>query len=653
MKQAIYYFTNHDLEYIVEMLKEEYELIPLKGDVKIAAAQKNILLSTVHGIVLASAKKTSENFPFSEAHPQRCLIFVGKESDFENLPKNLVNIAYCLLPELPSKLVICKQLETASVYMQSRDVVENAKIRLEGQTQLMYELNRVGMALSAERNTERLLDMIVRKAREVTRSDAASLYLVEPDGRGGQQLRFKYTLNESLDIESRTQFQEFTMPVSYDSMAGFVAESGIPLNIEDVYQMPIEAPYIFNRSFDEKTGYRSKSMLVVPMFNALNYVIGVLQLINHKIATKVKINTPEAANRFVNPYPQDLVDLATSLASQAAVALENSLLYQNIKNLFEGFVSASVKAIEQRDPTTSGHSFRVADLTVGLGELVDKSDEKPFTWIKFSRDQLIEIRYASLLHDFGKVGVREEVLVKAKKLYPLQFELLRWRFDCYRRAVEQKYSERKIEYLLKKGQEDYLTNLGELDTSLLKELKRVDEMWSMVVKSNEPTILAEGSFEKLIEIADHSLLTFEGNTIPLLSEAEVRTLSIPKGSLNDEERREIEQHAYHTFVFLSQIPWVEEWKNIPRIAGYHHEKLNGRGYPSGVGAKEIPIQSRMMTISDIFDALTASDRPYKKAVPVDKALSIIESEVKLGQIDSDLFDLFVKSKIYESVLCKS
>jgi HD-GYP domain-containing protein (c-di-GMP phosphodiesterase class II) len=653
MKQAIYYFTNHDLEYIVEMLKEEYELIPLKGDVKIAAAQKNILLSTVHGIVLASAKKTSENFPFSEAHPQRCLIFVGKESDFENLPKNLVNIAYCLLPELPSKLVICKQLETASVYMQSRDVVENAKIRLEGQTQLMYELNRVGMALSAERNTERLLDMIVRKAREVTRSDAASLYLVEPDGRGGQQLRFKYTLNESLDIESRTQFQEFTMPVSYDSMAGFVAESGIPLNIEDVYQMPIEAPYIFNRSFDEKTGYRSKSMLVVPMFNALNYVIGVLQLINHKIATKVKINTPEAANRFVNPYPQDLVDLATSLASQAAVALENSLLYQNIKNLFEGFVSASVKAIEQRDPTTSGHSFRVADLTVGLGELVDKSDEKPFTWIKFSRDQLIEIRYASLLHDFGKVGVREEVLVKAKKLYPLQFELLRWRFDCYRRAVEQKYSERKIEYLLKKGQEDYLTNLGELDTSLLKELKRVDEMWSMVVKSNEPTILAEGSFEKLIEIADHSLLTFEGNTIPLLSEAEVRTLSIPKGSLNDEERREIEQHAYHTFVFLSQIPWVEEWKNIPRIAGYHHEKLNGKGYPSGVGAKEIPIQSRMMTISDIFDALTASDRPYKKAVPVDKALSIIESEVKLGQIDSDLFDLFVKSKIYESVLCKS
>lgn len=650
MKQVIYYFTNHELDNIIEALNTDYEVIPLKGDVKIGLTQKNILLSTVHGIVLVKANKTSENFPFTEPHPQRCLIFIGKEKDFENLPENLLNLAYCLMLETSSKLIIRKQVENVATFLQSREVVENARMRLEGQTQIMYELNRVGMALSAERNTERLLDMIVRKAREVTRSDAASLYLVEPDGKGGQQLRFKYTLNESLDIESRTQFQEFVIPVSYNSMAGFVAESGIPLNIEDVYQMPVEAPYLFNRSFDEKSGYHTKSMLVVPMFNALNYVIGVLQLINHKIATKVRINTPEAANRFVNPYPQELVDLATSLASQAAVALENSMLYQNIKNLFEGFVSASVKAIEQRDPTTSGHSFRVADLTVALGELVDKSNEQPFARVKFNRDQLTEIRYASLLHDFGKVGVREEVLIKAKKLYPLQFELLKWRFDCYRRGVEQKHSQRKLEYLLSKGQEEYLRNLPELDTSLVKELQQIEEWWSMITKSNEPTVLAEGSFERLIGVAEHTLQTFDGNTIPLLSENEVRTLSIPKGSLNEEERREIEQHAYHTFVFLSQIPWIEEWKNIPRIAGYHHEKLNGRGYPNGVSGKEIPIQSRMMTISDIFDALTASDRPYKKAVPIDKALSIIESEVKMGQIDPELFNLFLDSKVYEIVL---
>ncbi len=652
MKQPIYYFTNHELDHIAEMLKQDYELIPLKGEVKIGTVQKNILMSTVHGIVIVAANKISSDFPFAESHPQRCLIIVGTEAELEALPIDVVNKAYCLLPRNISRLMIYKQVENACSFLQSRDVVEAARARLEGQTQIMYELNRVGMALSAERNTEKLLDMIVRKAREVTKSDAASLYLVEPDGHGGQQLRFKYTLNESLAIESRTQFQEFTIPVSYSSIAGFVAESGIPLNIEDVYQMPIEAPYGFNSSFDKMSGYHTKSMLVVPMFNAFNYVIGVLQLINHKIATKVKINNLEAANRFVNPYPQELVDLATSLASQAAVALENSMLYQNIKNLFEGFVSASVKAIEQRDPTTSGHSFRVASLTVGLAELVDRSTEKAFAGVKFSRDQLTEIRYASLLHDFGKVGVKEEVLVKAKKLYPLQFELVRWRFNFYRRTIQLGHSQRKLDYLLKKGQDQYLASLPDIDAELEQEMRKVDEMWSMVLKSNEPTVLAEGSFEKLIEIAERNVELFDNINLPLLSESEVRTLSIPRGSLNEQERREIEQHAYHTYVFLSQIPWIEEWKGIPRIAGYHHEKLNGTGYPNGVAGNEIPIQSRMMTISDIFDALTASDRPYKKAVPVEKALNIIESEVKQGQMDSELFKLFIDSKIYEMVLQK-
>lgn len=650
MKQPIYYFMDRQLDHIAELLKSNYELIPLKSEAKIGTVQKNILMSTVHGIVIVTANKISPDFPFTETHPQRCLIIVGTEPEFEQVPLDLINQAYCLLPPDVSKLMIYKQIENACTFILSRDVVESARARLEGQTQIMYELNRVGMALSAERNTEKLLDMIVRKAREVTKSDAASLYLLEPDGHGGQQLRFKYTLNESLAIESRAHFQEYTLPVSYSSIAGFVAESGIPLNIEDVYQLPIEAPYGFNSSFDKMSGYHTKSMLVVPMFNAFNYVIGVLQLINHKIAAKVKINNIEAANRFVNPYPQELVDLATSLSSQAAVALENSMLYQNIKNLFEGFVSASVTAIEQRDPTTSGHSFRVADLTVGLAELVDKSTEKAFAGVKFSRDQLTEVRYASLLHDFGKVGVREEVLVKAKKLYPLQFELVRWRFDFHRRSLELGHSQRKLDYLLKKGQEQYLASLPNMDMELEEEIKKIDEMWAMVLKSNEPTVLPEGSFEKLIEIAQRNVELFDKTTIPLLNEQEVRTLSIPRGSLNERERHEIEQHAYNTYVFLSQIPWIEEWRNIPRIAGYHHEKLNGTGYPNGVSGHEIPIQSRMMTISDIFDALTASDRPYKKAVPVDKALNIIENEVKLGQMDSDLFKLFIDSKVYEIVL---
>lgn len=171
----------------------------------------------------------------------------------------------------------------------------------------------------------------------------------------------------------------------------------------------------------------------------------------------------------------------------------------------------------------------------------------------------------------------------------------------------------------------------------------------MVVRSNEPTVLPEGSFDKLYEIGTQSVLDFDGQAIPLLTPSEIRTLSIPKGSLNDEERREIEQHAYHTFIFLSRIPWTEEWKNIPLIAGYHHEKLNGTGYPYGLKDAQIPIQSRMMSIADIFDALTASDRPYKRAVPVQKALDILEQSVKDGHIDGDLYNLFLEAKVFERV----
>lgn len=639
-KQAIYYLAGHDLAAIVDILQAEYELLPVAD---------NITAASVHGVIIASASELKANSRLANANPERCLIIVASDSDLSRIPAAFSESAYTFLPRSASPGMVRQQVANAINFLQMRESAEQARKRLEWQTGIMNELNSVGIALSSERNTEKLLEIIVSKSRELTRSDAASLYLVEPDGAGGQRLRFKITQNQSLNLG----YSEFTIPITFQSMAGFVAETGIPLAIDDVYQIPPEAPYSFNRKFDEETGYHTRSMLVVPMLNKNNYVIGVLQLINHKTVSTIKIDSVEAAERFVIPYPQDHVQVALSLGSQAAVALENSLLYQNIKNLFEGFVSASVTAIEQRDPTTSGHSFRVAELTVGLAELVDAADAPPFAGIKFNRDQITEIRYASLLHDFGKVGVREEVLVKAKKLYPLQFDVLRWRFDFYRRTIEQGFSQRKLQYLMEKGREEYLATLPNIEAELSEELRALDEMWQMIVKSNEPTVLAEGSFERLVSIAQKSFDTYAGETLPLLTEEEVRTLSIPKGSLNDSERRQIEQHAYYTYVFLSQIPWTEEWKNIPRIAGYHHEKLNGRGYPNGVSGAEIPIQSRMMSISDIFDALTASDRPYKKAVPVDKALNIIEFEVKNGQLDQQLFDVFLQSKVYERVLAKN
>lgn len=649
VKYPVYYLASHNLSNIIELLKADYQLIPV-NDAKLTEAQSALLASNIQGLVIAEATKLSPTFPLAQANPQRCLILVGSDEEIQETAPRLLDAAYTVLSRTAPARLVLRQIENAGHFLNARDMTDSIHARLEGQTQIMYELNRIGMALSAERNTERLLDMILRKAREMTRSDAASLYLIESDGKGGEQLRFKYTQNESIELTGPHAITEYVLPISDRSIAGFVAELGIPLVIDDVYHMPIEAPYLFNRSFDEITGYYTKSMLVVPMLNAYHYVIGVIQLINHKIASSVKITNKESADRFVTSYAQDLVDVANSLASQAAVALENSMLYQNVKNLFEGFVSASVKAIEQRDPTTSGHSFRVADLTVGLAELVDRTDVPPFSGVNFSRDQMTEIRYASLLHDFGKVGVREEVLVKAKKLYPLQYEILKWRFDYYRRIQLQDMNERKLNYLLERGREEYLIKLPYFDKDLANALAEIDEMWKMVAQSNEPTILAEGSFERLVSIAHKDFQLIDGTKSNLLNEEEIRTLSIPRGSLNDAERREIESHAYHTYVFLSQIPWIDEWKNIPKIAGSHHEKLDGRGYPKGARSNEIPIQSRMMTIADIFDALTASDRPYKRAVPVDKALGIIEAEVKKEQLDGDLFKIFIDSKIYQRVL---
>jgi response regulator RpfG family c-di-GMP phosphodiesterase len=336
-----------------------------------------------------------------------------------------------------------------------------------------------------------------------------------------------------------------------------------------------------------------------------------------------------------------------SLASQAAVALENSQLYEAIQRLFEGFVRASVIAIEARDPTTSGHSFRVANLTVALAETVDRQDSGSFANLRFTRAEMKEIRYASLLHDFGKVGVREEVLVKAKKLYPAQMDLIAQRFEFVKRSMEAETLKNKLAYALEKGREEFLKKQPEFDAEFAEQLKELDAYLVTVNSSNEPTVLPEGNFDKLLDIAAKSFLSFDGHEQNLLTQDEVRLLSIRKGSLDEAERLQIESHVVHTFNFLQQIPWTKEIKGIPAIARGHHEKLNGLGYPFKLSAVEIPIQTRMMTVADIFDALSASDRPYKKAVSLERALQILEFAVKDGEVDAEIFNIFKEGKVWE------
>jgi response regulator RpfG family c-di-GMP phosphodiesterase len=339
--------------------------------------------------------------------------------------------------------------------------------------------------------------------------------------------------------------------------------------------------------------------------------------------------------------------MVASLASQAAVALDNSRLYKQQVELFEGFVKASVTAIESRDPTTSGHSFRVANLTVAMAEAMDRAGDGVYRDLRFTRDQMKEIRYASLLHDFGKVGVRENVLVKAKKLYPERPETLKWKFQYVKRTMQAESLQAKLKYALDKGRDEYGAKQAEFDAFIERQLKEVDGYFATVMQSNEPTLLPEGNFEKLTEIAARHFLDFDGADQQLLTPHDVRLLSIRKGSLDDNERVLIESHVTHTFEFLSEIPWTKVINSIPEIARGHHEKLTGKGYPYKLAAPEIPLQTRMMTISDIFDALGAGDRPYKKAVTLEKALQILEMEVKDGNIDRDLFRLFVEAKIWE------
>ena len=557
-------------------------------------------------------------------------------------PAKLKSRVFAVLPRDVPCQVLEKTVEKAFESLRAQEEQHHTRQELRRAVSDLETLNKIGVALSTERNTDSLLELILSKSREITSADAGSLYLVEEESEGGKHLVFKLTQSDSHSVP----FRQFTMPIDTSSIAGYAAATGKILNIKDAYRIR-NLPFRLNRDFDQKFGYRTKSMLVLPMKNQKDEVIGVLQLINSKTHPGAKLTTPKIVGEEVGPFSQQSQDLASSLASQAAVALENNLLYRDIEKLFEGFVRASVTAIESRDPTTFGHSERVAKLTVALAETVDRQDSGPYKDIHFTREDIRELRYASILHDFGKVGVREEVLVRAKKLYPPQLELIKKRYQYIRKSLELEAYRKKLDHVLRNGNQGYEQCFALIDGDQGRELQNLDEFLQDILLANEPTVLPEKSSEKLLQIAGWSFDDPSGPTEPLLTPEELELLSITKGSLDSDERLQIESHVIHSFRFLSQIPWTKELRRVPEIARAHHEKLDGSGYPYHMKGEDIPFQSKMMTISDIFDALTARDRPYKRAVPVDRALLIIGNEVKSQLLDPVLFNLFVEAKIYQ------
>lgn len=573
--------------------------------------------------------------------------------DFSTLVHKQQLIDFLEIPVSPLRFKLL--LQRVQVHFQERERQMLLRRELSEQREELEKLKDIGIALSSEQDITRLLEMILSISMEISGADAGSLYIVEEkpgvefdrnNYLANKQLRFKLAQNISREVP----FKEWVMPITPNSIVGYAALSREPLNIPDVYHLPDRVPYSFGgRAFDQSINYRTKSMLTVPMLNHDKETIGVIQLINKKPDFRIVLPDPQDAVKHIIPFTRKDETFIYALASQAAVAYENRLLYDSIRNLFEGFIKASVTAIEARDPTTSGHSERVAILTVGIAEAVDRIQTGIFKNVKFSRRDLEEIRYASLLHDFGKIGVRERVLVKAKKLYDYEMHSIKERYALIKKAIELKYTKQKLLYLLERTRSEVEPELRRLDAEMAEKIAELDSFLEFIIKVNEPSILRSEGFGKLREIQSKVFIYSEDEVYPYLLEHEVQRLSIPKGSLDERERREIESHVTHTFNFLRNIPWTNDLRRVPEIAFAHHEKLDGSGYPRHITAEAIPLQARMMTISDIYDALTAQDRPYKPAVPAEKALDILHYEVKSGKIDKDLFNVFVEARIFEKV----
>ena len=642
----IWYFERSTAAALAKPLARRYSLRPLprpSGGRKFIAPRRGdaliVCLADIGADDLSSLRRLTRRAP------QVRLIGISRRGATSTQEQQ----CFATLPRKAKPALVRKTVDAAFANIELARRERAARSDLKRTEREMEELNHIGIALSETHDVGALLEMILSKARQITNADAGSLYLVEearPDvlasGPGERHLRFKRTQNDSMIFP----FTEFTLPLRENSLAGYAATHGEVINLADAHRIPASRPYRFNCSYDKESGYRTRSLLTLPMKNGRGEVLGVLQLINCKTRSSVRLTSPEIVAREVRPFSERAVRMALSLASQAAVAYENGRLVQDIETLFEGFVQAAVTAIEQRDPTTSGHSHRVSQMTVGLAEIVDRADTGAYAGTRFTPEQMKEIRYAALLHDFGKVGVREEVLVKAKKLYPMQMDVVAHRFDYLYKDLEASLEREKVRILMELDRGEALARMATLEEEFRLRRMQLESQFEAIVHSNEPTVLPAGQFDRLFEIARQTYHDPRGVERPVLTQQEVHFLSIPQGSLNPDERAQIESHVVHSFNFLLQIPWTKEIREIPRIARAHHEKLNGTGYPYKLRGDEIPVQAKIMTICDIFDALSAADRPYKKAVPPDRALDILEMSVRDHELDPDLYQLFLDAKIY-------
>ncbi|HQG43199.1 MAG TPA: HD domain-containing phosphohydrolase [Spirochaetota bacterium] len=518
-------------------------------------------------------------------------------------------------------------------------------------------LINIGKALSIEKNPDKLLRLILHLSKTITGADAGSIYIVE-EKEGNKLLRFKHSHTFSKELP----YEEFSMPMDKCSIAGYVAVTQQVLNIPDVYQLGVDDPVSFNSSFDKAHGYRSKSMLVVPMVNHINQTIGVIQLINSKEdfnndykgneAYSVKLISKDDFETKVVPFQKRYESLMEAVASQAAIAIENNRMIRQIQNQFEEFVRASVTAIESRDVATSGHSFRVADMCLKIANAINEDHDEAFASVTFTETQLKELEYAALLHDFGKVYIDTAIFLKSHKLYPKDLDNIVLKLEYLYRYQQLKYAMTIYQKLINDmDYEKWSHVIQSIEYERDMVLQKILNAKQKVIELNNPMV-KEIDVEKEVEslyMMLHSLECYdiENKPMEIVTNDDIKNLKIKRGSLNEDERHEIESHVVHTYNFVSTIPWPPEFSQIPEIAIKHHEKLDGTGYPYGLKGDAIPLQARIMALADIFDALIATDRPYKPPITFNQALKIIEEEACNNKLDKELVALFINKKIYD------
>ena len=535
----------------------------------------------------------------------------------------------------------------ASVPEQGPETVEELRGQVSRLNRQMQRLSEIGLALSAEQDRNRLLEMIVELARNLTHADAGTLYIVDPTG---QALEFVVLQNDTMNVRlGGTSGNPVTLPPvslykeggepNHANVSSHVALTREYVNIDDVY---CAEGYDFTgtRGYDKSTGYRSQSMLVMPMVNHEHEIIGVLQLLNAKDQTSGE----------VVGFSQERLEAVRSLASQAAVALTNTQLINGLKELLYSFMQSIAAAIDAKSPYTKGHIDRVVDLTMRIAETINAQKDGPYADVQFSENEMEELKLAAWMHDVGKITTPVHVVDKSTKLEAIvdRIEFVRTRFKLIGKSLQAELQAELLEKLLEMaGHGAARAEMFAVTEEMEKRRQDLEEDLTFIESCNKPgEFMSDERISRVKEIAARAY-DDNGEQKPWLSENEVLNLCIRKGSLNDAERKTIEDHTVVTFDMLSRLPFPKRLARIPEFAGSHHEKLDGTGYPNHLMAEALSLQARILAVADVFEALTAKDRPYKEPMKLSQAVKILGFMCKDKHVDPDVFGLFLQSGVYK------